>query len=86
MAYSCGCEIALELAALLEEDGSIGIIILIDGSPDMLAEMIKRKCENEIGPSFEIKHFKTVFFLFCTNRNSTIYNGKHIFYFISGIN
>lgn len=60
VAHSYGCAIALELAALLEEDGLIGTLILIDGSPDGLAETAKQQFGNKVGPDFEVNVIKSV--------------------------
>lgn len=41
--YSFGGVVAVQLAALLEEEGRIGRIILIDGHPAMIKELVKEQ-------------------------------------------
>lgn len=42
VAHSYGCIIAIELAMLLEKDGISGMLILIDGSPEVLKQKAQR--------------------------------------------
>ncbi|XP_031348358.1 fatty acid synthase-like [Photinus pyralis] len=47
VAYSYGCVVALELASILEVRGLIGKVILIDGAPEMLKNLIKLQYPSE---------------------------------------
>lgn len=60
VAHSYGCAIALELAALLEEDGLVGTLILIDGAPESLLETVKVQFGTQIGRQFEVNVLENV--------------------------
>ncbi|XP_031358296.1 fatty acid synthase-like [Photinus pyralis] len=55
VAYSYGCAVALELASTLEVRGLIGKVILIDGSPEMLKELIKQQFPSEHEPEASLE-------------------------------
>ncbi|XP_018336345.1 fatty acid synthase-like [Agrilus planipennis] len=53
IAYSFGSMVAMELAGLLEKEGRIGKIIMIDGSPDLLLAMAKQQLNTDSEAEFE---------------------------------
>lgn len=55
IAHSYGCLVVLEMAALLEKEGYLGDIILIDGAPDITARYIEATLGTENGTEFEVK-------------------------------
>ncbi|XP_031346518.1 fatty acid synthase-like [Photinus pyralis] len=55
VAYSYGCAVALELASTLEVRGLLGKVILIDGSPEMLKELIKQQYPSEHEPEASLE-------------------------------
>lgn len=60
VAHSYGSLIAMELASLLEKEGLVGTIILIDGAPKALAELTKYRIGGYTGVEFEIKVLEEV--------------------------
>lgn len=55
VAHSYGCVVALEMVALLEKEGINGIVFLVDGSPKMTAELVKKQLGEKLGHKFEKK-------------------------------
>lgn len=53
VAYSYGCVVALELVAILDREGYIGKLILLDGAPDMLIGLTKLTLNADEPADFE---------------------------------
>lgn len=53
VAYSYGTSICLEMASILEKSGKVGNIILIDGAPTMMHDMIKQQISAETENQFQ---------------------------------
>lgn len=58
IAHSYGCVVAMEIAALLEEEGFPVKLFLIDGSPKMTVKLIKEQLGEEAGYNFELRVIK----------------------------
>lgn len=60
VAHSYGCLVAMEIANVLEKEGLIGTLILIDGSPKVIVELTKDRVGRYKGVEFEMKVLEEV--------------------------
>lgn len=69
--YSYGTAITIELAALLEKEGRIGNIILIDGSPVMLRDMVNLQINAETENQFQNNVLSVIINIYMTGETTT---------------
>lgn len=68
--HSMGTVVALELAGLLEKDGYVGKVVLIDGSPDLVADVVNQQFKDSSDEEVESMILTAVMSAFSSDINA----------------
>lgn len=69
--YSYGSAMTLELAALLEKEGRVGKVVLIDGTPFMIQKVVQQKILSETEDQFQNNVLSVVVNVCLPNHDNT---------------